>query len=222
MIEKDQLETSMGPVVLGCLGHGSLMLEFQQLVIHVDPYSKVADYSTLAKADLILLTHAHADHLDQKAMKAVSTEKSEIIMPPVCAAQGINGFVLKNGEGTTFHGITIKAVPAYNLVHKRENGEPYHPKGVGNGYLLGFGDTCVYIAGDTENIEEMKALPHIDCAFLPMNLPYTMTPEMVAEAARSIHPTVLYPYHFGDTDPQRLVELLADTPAIEVRIRQMS
>ena len=113
------------------------------------------------------------------------------------------------------------AVPAYNLVHKRESGEPFHPKGQGNGYVITFGDKRVYVAGDTENTPEMKALKNIDIAFLPMNLPYTMTPEMVADAARAFKPKILYPYHFGKTDTARLVALLQDQPEIEVRIRKM-
>ena len=117
-------------------------------------------------------------------------------------------------------GNRIEAVPAYNIVHKRDNGRPYHPKGVGNGYVLTLGDKRVYIAGDTENIPEMAGLEGIDIAFLPMNLPYTMTPEMVADAARSFSPKVLYPYHYGETDPQALVKLLKDGP-IEVRVRAM-
>jgi L-ascorbate metabolism protein UlaG (beta-lactamase superfamily) len=103
----------------------------------------------------------------------------------------------------------------------RAPGSPFHPQGVGNGYIITFNDTKVYIAGDTENIPEMKQLAGIDVAFLPMNLPYTMTPEMVADAARAFRPKILYPYHFGDTDTSKLTELLKDSPEIEVRIRDM-
>ena len=117
-------------------------------------------------------------------------------------------------------GIGVEAVPAYNLVHMR-SGNPYHPKGNGNGYILTFGELRVYVAGDTENTPEMKALEDIDIAFLPMNLPYTMTPEMVADAARAFRPRILYPYHYGNTDPQELVRLLRDEPDIEVRIRDL-
>jgi L-ascorbate metabolism protein UlaG (beta-lactamase superfamily) len=106
-------------------------------------------------------------------------------------------------------------------VHKRPDGAPFHPKGRGNGYVLAFGDTRVYVAGDTENVPEMKALEAIAVAFLPMNLPYTMTPEMVADAARAFRPRILYPYHFGDTDTARLVALLKDEKGIEVRLRSM-
>ena len=117
-------------------------------------------------------------------------------------------------------GLTIEAVPAYNLVHKRDNGEPFHPKGQGNGYVITFGDKRVYVAGDTENTPEMKALKGIDIAFLPMNLPYTMTPEMVADAVRAFKPKVLYPYHFGKTDTAKLAALLQSHPEIELRLRQ--
>ena len=129
--------------------------------------------------------------------------------------------MLKNGDVRTVDGLKIEAVPAYNLVNKRPDGKPFHPKGEGNGYVLTFGDKTVYVAGDTEDIPEMTQLKDIDVAFLPMNLPYTMTPEMAAAAARASMPKVVYPYHFGETDTGRLVSLLKDTPAIEVRVRKM-
>jgi L-ascorbate metabolism protein UlaG (beta-lactamase superfamily) len=128
---------------------------------------------------------------------------------------------MKNGDKKTIHGLVIEAVPAYNIKHMRSGNTPFHPKGAGNGYILTFGDKRIYVAGDTENTPEMKALKNIDVAFLPMNLPYTMTPEMVADAARAFKPKVLYPYHFGNTDTSQLVELLKDTPEIEVRIRNL-
>ena len=217
----DRIPTSAGPLDLTFLGHGTLMLTFKNTVLHIDPYSTVADYAALPRADLILLTHDHADHLDEKALALVRTPATDIVLPPVCADRVQGGLILKNGETRTVRGITVTAVPAYNLVHHRDNGEPFHPRGVGNGYLLDFGDTRLYVAGDTENTPEMAALKDVDIAFLPMNLPYTMTPEMVADAARSLRPRILYPYHYGDTDPQRLVELLRDQADIEVRIRPM-
>ena len=217
----DRIATSAGPLDLTFLGHGTLMLIFKDTVLHVDPYGKVADYAALPRADLVLLTHDHADHLDQAALALVRTPVTDIVLPPVCADRVQGGLILKNGETRTVRGITVTAVPAYNLVHRRDNGQPFHPRGAGNGYLLDFGDTRLYVAGDTENIPEMAALKDVDIAFLPMNLPYTMTPEMVADAARSLRPRILYPYHYGDTDPQRLVELLRDQKDIEVRIRPM-
>ena len=104
-------------------------------------------------------------------------------------------------------------------MHKRKNGKPFHPKGSGNGYVILFGDKWVYVAGDTENIPEMKNLKKIDIAFLPMNLPYTMTPDMVADAAKAFKPKVLYPYHYGKTDTSQIVQLMKDTAGVEVRIR---
>ena len=217
----DRIATSAGPLDLTFLGHGTLMLTFKDTVLHVDPYGKVADYAALPQADLVLLTHDHADHLDQAALALVRTPVTDIVLPPVCADRVQGGLILKNGETRTVRGITVTAVPAYNLVHRRDNGQPFHPRGAGNGYLLDFGDTRLYVAGDTENTPEMAALKDVDIAFLPMNLPYTMTPEMVADAARAFRPRILYPYHYGDTDPQRLVELLRDQPDIEVRIRPL-
>jgi len=126
-----------------------------------------------------------------------------------------------NGDVKTVEGLKIEAVPAYNIVHKRDTGQPFHPKGVGNGYIITFGDKRAYVAGDTENIPEMKGLKNIDIAFLPMNLPYTMTPEMVADAAKAFKPKILYPYHFGETDTSKVVSLLKGIPEIEVRIRRM-
>jgi L-ascorbate metabolism protein UlaG (beta-lactamase superfamily) len=118
--------------------------------------------------------------------------------------------------------LAIEAVPAYNIVRQRPDGRPFHPRGEGNGYVITFPGLRVYVAGDTENIPEMAELKDIAVAFLPMNLPYTMPPEMTAAAATSFRPRVLYPYHFSDTDPQRLVDLLRAEPGIEVRVRKMN
>ena len=128
---------------------------------------------------------------------------------------------MENNESRTIKGLEIKAVPAYNIKHMREPGSPFHPKGTGNGYIITFGDKKVYAAGDTENIPEMQQLSEIEIAFLPMNLPFTMTPEMAADAALSFKPAILYPYHFGDTDTDKLIELLKDNSEIEVRIRAL-
>ncbi|MEW6094283.1 MAG: MBL fold metallo-hydrolase [Chloroflexota bacterium] len=220
-IEIDTFPTSMGQLKIYFLGHGSLMLSLDGRIIHIDPYSRVADYASLPKADILFLTHEHRDHLDPEALEHVRTEKTTVVLTELCAQQVQGGIVLKNGETTEVGGIPVEAVPAYNLVHKRETGQPFHPKGQGNGYVLAFGDLRVYIAGDTENIPEMKALKNIHIAFLPMNLPYTMTPEMAAEAARSFMPRILYPYHYGSTDTRALVNLLRG-PGIEVRIRRMA
>ena len=219
--EKDVVKTSAGDLEITFIGHGSLMFKFGGKIIHVDPYSKLADYAKLPKADLIFITHEHHDHLDPAALQQISTGKTAIALTEKCLAQVPGGIVMHNGDARKVEGISVEAVPAYNLVHKRDNGQPFHPKGEGNGYVLTFGDKRLYIAGDTENIPEMSQLKRIDIAFLPMNLPYTMTPEMTADAARSFKPKVLYPYHYGETDPARLVSLLKGDPEIQVRVRSM-
>lgn len=219
--EKDVIVTSAGDLEITFIGHGTLMLAFCGKIIHVDPWSRLADYSKLPKADLILLTHHHGDHLDTVALNQIRMENTIVVLTEICAATVDYGIIVKNDEQHELLGIEVLAVPAYNLVHKREDGEFFHPKGEGNGYVLTFGDTRVYIAGDTENTPEMKALGKIDYAFLPMNLPYTMTPEMVVDIVNTLKLKVLYPYHYGDTDLSKLLELLKDNKYTEVRIRKM-
>lgn len=216
----DTVKTSQGDLQMVHLGHGSLLFTWQGKIIHVDPWSRVADYASLPKADLVLITHAHRDHLDPAALALVRTPATTVVAAPVCAGQVEGAVILGNGESLAVAGLTVTAVPAYNLLHRRDNGQPYHPKGEGNGYVLTFGDVKVLVAGDTENTPELKALTDIQVAFLPMNVPFTMTPEMVADVARALKPRILYPYHYGDTDPQRLIELLRDVPEIEVRLRR--
>jgi len=213
--ETDVLKTSGGDLKITLVGHGTLMFEFAGKVIHVDPVSMYADYSSLPKADLVLVTHEHGDHLDAKAIQALSTPNTAIIVNPGSAKALPNATVMKNGDTKTVAGINIEAVPAYNPEKQ------FHPKGNGNGYVLTFGDKRVYVAGDTENVPEIKSLKSIDVAFLPMNLPFTMTPEQVADVAKAIRPKVLYPYHYGNTDPNQLVNLLKDEKGIEVRIRNL-
>jgi len=220
--ETDSITTSQGELKITFIGHGSLIFTFGGKVIYVDPYGEVADYSQLPKADIILLTHDHYDHFDLSAIKAIRTEQTKLILTAACAKKISGGIVMKNGDVQIIEGIKVEAVPAYNIIHKRDDGQPFHPKGVGNGYILTFGDKRVYVAGDTENIPEMDALKDIEVAFLPMNLPFTMTPEMVADAARRLKPKILYPYHYGDTDTSKLVELLKEEEEIEVRIRPLS
>jgi L-ascorbate metabolism protein UlaG (beta-lactamase superfamily) len=219
--EEDVLQTASGELKITFIGHASLMLTFNGKIMYVDPFGKLADYAKLPKADVIFITHEHADHLDPAAIRSIRTKDTILVLTATCAEKIPGGTVMRNGDARTVAGIRVEAVPAYNLVHKRDNGQPYHSKGVGNGYVLTFGDKRVYIAGDTENIPEMKALKQIDIAFLPMNLPYTMTPEMVADAAMAFKPKVLYPYHYSGTDPAKIVELLKKNPDIEVRIREM-
>lgn len=219
--ESDILPTAAGDLRITFIGHGTLLFGFTDKTIHVDPYGKLADYAKLPKADLILVTHEHTDHLDPAAIRAIRTSNTIIVVASACAGILDGARVMTNGETQTVLGVKIEAVPAYNVVQKRDNGQPFHPRAAGNGYVLTFGDKRVYVAGDTENTPSMAALTTIDVAFLPMNLPYTMTPAMVADAAKAFKPKILYPYHYGETDPQKLTDLMKNVPDVEVRIRKM-
>lgn len=220
-IESDSFQTSGGTLTIHFIGHASLMIQYGDKVIHIDPVTSEADYSTLPDADLVLVTHEHGDHLDRKAIEQIVKPGTQVILTQKCLASYPRGKVMKNGDVMECFGIHIEAVPAYNIVHKRPSGDPFHPKGEGNGYVLRFGKFSVYVAGDTENIPEMKNLKNIDLSFLPMNLPYTMTPQMVKDAALMFRPKILYPYHYGETNPQELQKLMKDEEGIEVRIRSL-
>ena len=218
--EQDIINTSAGDLKITFIGHGTLMFTFNGKTIHVDPVGGEDAYAGLPKADIILLTHEHGDHFDTKAIEMLRKQGTQLVLTKACAEK-VAGLVMANGDVQTVHGLRIEAVPAYNIVHERSAGNPFHPKGQGNGYIITFGDKRVYVAGDTENTPEMKRLKNIDVAFLPMNLPYTMTPEMVADASRAFKPQILYPYHYGQTNPNKLIELLKDSKDIEVRIRNL-
>ncbi|WP_029906174.1 MBL fold metallo-hydrolase [Prevotella sp. 10(H)] len=220
-IKADTYETDKGPLKVTLVGHGSVMFEFAGKVIQVDPYSKVADYSRLPKADLIILTHEHGDHLDTAAISLVKKTGTHFIVSNVCKDILGYGQVMNNGDNTVWSDIAIEAVPAYNIVNKKPDGVAYHPKGRGNGYIITFGDKRVYVAADTENIPEMDKLKGtIDIAFMPKNLPYTMTDDMFIDAAKKVMPKVLYPYHMSEFDQDKIGKALEGTD-IKIEIRPM-
>ncbi|MDD4109188.1 MAG: MBL fold metallo-hydrolase [Prolixibacteraceae bacterium] len=220
--EKDVFQTDKGELTITFIGHGTLMMEFNGKVIHIDPVAAYADYSKLPKADLILVTHNHGDHLDKSTINLLRKESTEIVLTKICHDQYGDGKIMNNGDAGVYAGINIEAVPAYNIKHMRSGDTPYHPRGEGNGYILNTGNKRIYIAGDTENIPEMANLKDIDIAFLPMNLPYTMTPGMVVESVKMFNPGILYPYHFGNTDTKILSDLMKNHPQTEVRIRKLN
>lgn len=227
-LQSDVFKNAGGILRITFIGHASLLFQYSpahlaaELTIYMDPDGRLTDYSKLPKADLILVTHQHYDHFDAKVIETLRQAATAIFVSPACLPLPASARILKNGDSARFKEVGIEAVPAYNIVHKRPDGVPFHPRGEGNGYVLAFPGLRVYVAGDTENIPEMAALKDVAIVFLPMNLPYTMTPEMTAQAARTIKPRVLYPYHYSATDPQRLVSLLKDAAGMDVRIRKLN
>ncbi|MGE5419331.1 MAG: MBL fold metallo-hydrolase [Chloroflexota bacterium] len=218
--EYDKIETKAGPVEMHFIGHGSLMFKVNGTVIYIDPVRSSGNYDFLPKADIILVTHEHGDHLDAELIGKLKKQGTFVFCNKNSSKTIPWAMVMTPGSRQEIKGIVIDAVDAYNIVNERAPGQPFHPKGEGVGYILTIGGRRFYIAGDTENTPEMKALKNIDVAFLPMNLPYTMTPGMVADAAKAFMPKILYPYHYGETDTEELVNLLKDSK-IEVRIRNL-
>ena len=218
--QTDTFKTKEGKaVVITAIKHASLRIQYDGLEIQVDPVAKYApetDYSKFPKADVILVTHEHFDHFDRDTIAALKKDGTEIVANP--AVQKMLGFgtALANGESRVLaKGIKLDAVPAYNTTPDHTQ---FHPKGRDNGYVLTMDGLRIYIAGDTEDIPEMASLNDIDVAFLPCNQPYTMTPEQLAQAARTIKPKVLFPYHYSQTPIKQVADLLTGS-GIDVRIR---
>ena len=221
-LQQDIIKTNQGDLSITFIGHASIMFKFNDKIIYIDPSSSSGhSFEGFPKADMIIITHNHGDHLDIKTIDLIIQENTKFLSNKSSFDKLNKGQIITNNESITLDGLLIESIPAYNIKHLRNTGDPYHPKGDGNGYVFTFGDKRIYVAGDTENIPEMANLNNIDIAFLPMNIPYTMTPEMVKDAALLFKPKVLYPYHYRGTDPNLLVELLKDHPDIEVKIRKM-
>jgi L-ascorbate metabolism protein UlaG (beta-lactamase superfamily) len=214
----DILRTTEGELKIRPIMHGSLMLEFRGKVIHVDPWSR-GTYTGLPKADLILITDIHPDHMDRAMVDQLKKETTVILAPAAVAETIREAQIIRNGETKTVDGITIEAIPMYNLVRGPSPGQLYHTKGRGNGYVLTLGGTRVYISGDTECVPEIKALRGIDVAFLCMNLPFTMPPEEAAECVKAFRPKIVYPYHYRNADLSVFVNALKGESGIEVRVR---
>lgn len=202
--------------------HASLALEVAGKHIYIDPVSSFADYTKLPKADAILITHSHSDHLDTAAIRTLSKPGTQILADSTSAAQiGSECRTLRPGDTAQVDNIGLDAVAAYNTTPDRLQFHPRERKDCG--YVLTINGTRVYIAGDSEPTPEMEALTDIDIAFLPVNQPYTMTVEQAVAAVNAIRPAVFYPYHYGEvevkTDIDRLVNELQGVT--EVRVRPM-
>jgi L-ascorbate metabolism protein UlaG (beta-lactamase superfamily) len=196
--EPQVFPTSAGPVKITPLNHASTLIEAGGKTIYLDP-AKPANLSG-PKADLILITDIHGDHMDPDSIKQVIQEGTEILAPPAVVETVKAAKPIANGETKTWQSWTIEAVPAYNLKRGPAAGKLFHDKGRGNGYVLTYGGKRFYFSGDTEGVPEMRSLKNIDVAFVCMNLPYTMPPEEAAEAVRAFHPKVVIPYHYRGSD----------------------
>ena len=215
----DTLQTSAGEVKLIPAGHGTVALDIAGKTWWIDPWTS-ANLSAAPKADVILITDIHGDHMDPKAIEQVSKPSTVIVAPAAVAKTVTSAKTLANGDSMTIEGVKVEAIPMYNLKRGPELGKLFHDKGRGNGYVLNAGGKRIYFSGDTEATPEMKALKNIDVAFVCMNLPYTMPPEEAAEGVAAFAPKVVYPYHYRGSDVEAFESALAGKP-IEVRIREM-
>ena len=211
----EEFATPAGTLQLTPIQHASLMIRAGGKVMYVDPAQ--GSYDGLPQADYILITDIHGDHLVPALIQKLKKADTVILAPKAVAAQVAGATVISNGETRTIGAFQVEAVPMYNM-KPAANGQTYHEKGRGNGYIVTYGGKRFYISGDTEGIPEMKALRKIDVAFLCMNLPYTMTPQDAAEAARAFHPAIVYPYHYRGQDTNAFAKALEGT-GIEVRLR---
>ncbi len=214
--QEQVFSTSAGPVKITPINHASTRIEGGGKTIYLDP-AKPAKFSDLQKADLILITDIHGDHMDPDSIKDVSTPQTEIMAPPAVVQTVTSAKPIANGETKTWQGWTIEAVPAYNLKRGPSPGKLFHDKGRGNGYVLTYGGKRFYFSGDTEGVPEMRALKNIDVAFVCMNLPYTMPPDEAADAVKAFHPKVVIPYHYRGSDLTVFQKALEGT-GIEVRL----
>ncbi len=203
-------------------GHASIALETGNKYIYVDPVGMYADYSKLPKADVILITHSHPDHLDAKAIEQLSKNTTSILCDSISNEKIHKGHIVKPGDNLTLlHNIPLEVISAYNITPGHLQ---FHPKENKNcGYLLTIGGSRIYVAGDSENTAEMKALKNIDIVFLPVNQPYTMTVDEAIDAIKAIRPKIFYPYHYGGTTTKTDIERLSKEAGVysEVRIRPL-
>jgi L-ascorbate metabolism protein UlaG (beta-lactamase superfamily) len=220
-LEGDHVATQDGDLIIHPVNHASLVLGWKDVTIYVDPVGGEQRFARLPRPNLVLLTDIHGDHLHAATLKAVTTGTAQIIAPQAVLDLlppdlKTRTKVLKNGDTASLLGLTIEAIPMYNLTPERLQ---FHSKGRGNGYVISLGGKRVYLSGDTEDIPEMRGLKDIDVAFVCMNLPYTMTVEQAAQAVRAFRPKIVYPYHYRGSDLAKFKKLVGEDLSIDVRLR---
>lgn len=216
----DTYETDQGGLTVHPINHGSIAFTFDDKTIFVDPFGGAELYTDFGAPDIIFITDIHGDHLNPETLAALDTENT-IFVVPMAVAKQLNVtnekiVVVQNGNSTVVMGIPVSAIPMYNL--PEDDPESRHPKGRGNGYIIDFGGTTVYLSGDTEDIPEMRALEGIDIAFLCMNLPYTMDIHQAADAVIEFQPAVVYPYHHRGQDINEFKNLV-DAADVDVEVK---
>ncbi len=226
LLKSDEIPTSKGPLKIQPLNHATLALTWDGKTIYADPYQAPKTFVGIAKPDLIVITDIHGDHFDPASLDALDLTNTVIVAPQAVADKMSDALkakttVLANGATTEKLGISITAIPMYNLP---ETAESRHPKGRGNGYVLKLGGKSVFLSGDTSGIPEIKALKNIDVAFVCMNLPYTMDINEAAATVLAFKPKVVYPYHYrgqnGFSDTEAFKKLVNEKDGkIEVRVR---
>jgi L-ascorbate metabolism protein UlaG (beta-lactamase superfamily) len=222
MFDRDEIETGSGPLTIIPVHHASFVVTFASDVVYFDPVGGAARYDTLPRPTLIVLTHHHSDHLDIETLDALSNETTDYVAPMVVYEQLPSDMkarctLMANGDKAEVHGIAFEAIPMYNTTPDRQK---YHVKGVGNGYVMTFGNTRIYLASDTEDTDEVRAQKGMDVVFLPMNLPYTMTPDQVASALAAMAPKIAYIFHYLDTNPRDLDAHMPPGSPTEIRYRE--
>ncbi len=223
LITPDHVKVKGGDLTIQPITHATLVLSFNKNNIYIDPTGGADAFKGIAAPNLILITDIHGDHMDPKTIEAVNTANAVIVVPQAVADKlpatidKQKLVILKNGDKTVQSGISILAIPMYNLP---EAADAFHTKGRGNGYVLTIGGKKIYISGDTEDIPEMRALKNIDIAFVCMNLPYTMDVNQAAQGVLAFKPKVIYPYHYRGQDVNTFKSLVnAGDKNIDVRLR---
>jgi L-ascorbate metabolism protein UlaG (beta-lactamase superfamily) len=218
-LDGDIVPTDDGDITVHPVEHASLVLGFGGEAIYFDPVGGAALYEGLPAPTAILVTHGHGDHFDIPTLEAIAGTApiltSQEVFDRLPEALKANASTIANGEDVSLNGMIVRAIAAHNTTAERMQ---YHPVGVGNGYVITLGKKLAYVAGDTEPTDEMLGLRDIEIAFLPMNLPYTMSPDQAVEALNVFKPRIAYPYHYGDSDLSVLEERLV--PDTELRLLQ--